>query len=122
MMDDAGVPVIGSMFIRDGWLSVSVHVRGRSEDVFVSPDGLRYVRAGENERADLVYHRKSKRFAEPLHARLRLEEGSALAKRQRKDERLVARGEKQREQRAGFEPADSIDNQRRKARKVRRKR
>ena len=108
MMDDEGVPVIGSMFVRDGWGSTSMHVRGRGRDVFISPEGDRYVRAGDLEHADLIYHRVSKRFTDPLHVRLRLQEGSALAKRQRREQKAAAQ-------------ADAVDNQRRKARKVRRK-
>lgn len=85
-----------------------MRVRGRAEDVFVSPDGLRYVTAGENEKADLIVRLVSKRFSQPLVTRLCLEKGSQLARRSRKDERLVQQGEKQREQRAGFTPADAL--------------
>ena len=109
MMDDTGVPVIGGMSFADGWRTEAIRVRGRGEEVFIAPDGLRYVRASESERADLIYHRVSKRFTMVLHARLRLEEGSSLVKKMRRERRLVTQG-------------DSLDNLRRKARKIRRKR
>ena len=109
MMDEGEVPVIGGMPVADGWKTVTVVVRGRSEDVFVAPDGERYVRAGELQHADLIYHRKSKRFSEPLHVRLRFEEGSPLARKIRREQRLETKNEQ-------------IANERRKARKVRRKR
>lgn len=108
MMDDTGVPVLDGMLIADGWKSETIRVRGRSEEVFISPDGLRYVKAAEGEKADLVVRLVSKRFSRPLVTRFRLEKGSSMEKRQRKDERLIARGEKQREQRAGFVPADAL--------------
>jgi len=100
MMDDSGVTVIGAMPFAEGWKVEAVRVRGRGADVFVSPQGVRYVIAMESERADLIYHRTSRHFPEPLHVRLRLEQGSALSKRQRKEERQTARGERQLEQKA----------------------
>jgi len=122
MMDDTGVLIIGGMPTKDGWRSETIRVRGRSEDVFVSPDGTRYVRAVATERADLIVRNTSTRFVSPLVVRFLLEQNSQLTRRSRREQRLVKQGEKQRERRAGFEPSDSLSNQRRKTRRVRRKR
>jgi hypothetical protein len=102
MMNDEGVPVIGGMPIAEGWRSEIVLVHGRCEEVFVSPTGERYVRAGAQERADLIVHRVSARFAAPLHLRLRRKQDSALMRRLRREQRQVARGERQRVRRKRY--------------------
>lgn len=124
MMDDAGVPVIGGMPIKDGWRTETVVVRGRSEEVFISPDGDAYVRATESERADLVVHRISKRYADPLHVRFRLSKDSALMKQQRREKRLVARGEQKRNEKfqEAFGPDHLPNDALAKTKKIRRKR
>lgn len=109
MMDDTGVRVIKGMPTAAGWKTVQVTVAGRSRDAFESPEGVRYVRAGDGERADLIVHMVSRHFTTPRHVRLRVEQESALARKARRESKLVAEGEK-------------LDDQRRKARKVRRKR
>lgn len=105
---DAGVLVIRKTLIKDGWRSEMIRVHGRSKDVFVSPDGLRYVRALDTEAADLIVETSSKKYVGSFRTRLRLEQGSATARAHRREQRLINRGEKQREARVGFEPADSI--------------
>lgn len=92
-MDDTGVPVIDGMRVKDGWRSATIRVRGRAEDVFIAPDDRRYVRAAAGEQADLIARVVSARFSQLLVTRLRLEQGSRLVRRARKDERLVQQGE-----------------------------
>lgn len=107
MMDDTGVQVITGMRTADGWRSETIRVRGRAEDVFVSPAGLRYVKAMELERADLIARVDSKRFAQTLVVRLRLEQGSALAKKSKREQKLIDQGEEARNR--GFQEAFGPD-------------
>ena len=95
VIDDSGVPVVGADK-RKSWGSLSIRVKGYSEDVFVSPDGVRYVRAAASEKADVIADLTDRGLG---RMRLRLEEGSRLAKRARKERRLVRKGEEQRERR-----------------------
>lgn len=95
MMDDAGVPVIDGMRIKDGWRSENVRVRDRSEDAFISPDGTRYMKALEQERADLIVVVENRRFPRPMRVRFRLEQHSQLARKGKREQKLVQRGEQQ---------------------------
>ena len=46
--------MVTSSKFADGWQSSTLDVRGTAEDVVIAPDGIRYVAAKDNERADLV--------------------------------------------------------------------
>ncbi len=115
VMDDSKVPVIKKMPLKDGWKVEMITVRHRREEVFISPEGKRYVRAQGNEKADLIADATAKKLG---RMRLRIEKGSALSRKVHREEKLVQAGEEQRERRAGFEPADSL----KRTKKVRRKR
>jgi hypothetical protein len=84
-VDDSDVPVIKSAKLKDGWKLEGVTVRGRREDVIISPDGKRYVHALPQERADLIAKIKT-RGLEAL--RLRLESGSHVGRRKDKEEKV----------------------------------
>lgn len=91
VIDDSNVPVIKGK--RVGWGLDHITSHGRREDVLIAPDGKRYVHALAQERADLIAI-SATRGLSPL--RLRLEHGSHVAKRMRKEEKLVEQGEEQR--------------------------
>jgi len=95
-VDDTGVPVITKGLIKDGWNTAVTTVRGHREDVFVSPDGQRYVRAADNEKAVLIVDLTKKTLG---RVRLRLEHGSRLVKAAKKEAKVVAHGEEQKKQR-----------------------
>jgi hypothetical protein len=90
---DAGVPVLTGMPIKEGWRVEMVRVRGRSEDVFISPDGTRYIRATALERPDLVVE-LNKPGLGPM--RLRNEQRSMLTRAARREARAVRRGNRKR--------------------------
>lgn len=104
-VDDSDVPRISSARRSEGWRSeiLYVDVGGPplkdsivgylpkvSTDVFVSPDGTRYVRAHGSERADLVFDDGS--ALKPL--RLKIMDESRLGRRVEKEQQLVEQGEK----------------------------
>lgn len=95
VMDDSKVPVVAGDD-RKLWGSLSITVRGYSEDVFTSPDGQRYVRAAASEKADVIADLTDRGLG---RIRMRLEEGSRLAKRARKERKLVKKGEEQKQRR-----------------------
>lgn len=112
--DDSGVLVITAAPTSKGWKGAMRRVRGYAEDVLVSPEGTRFVRAQDSEPADLIADLTAKGLGKQRYV---MEEKSRLARRARREERQVKHGEEQRERRAGFEPADSL----KKTKQVRRK-
>jgi hypothetical protein len=93
VIDDSNVQVITAGKIKDGWRGEKLLVRGVQEDVLIAPDGTRYLRAKDSERADLIYESPTPGL--PKY-RLRKEETSSKTKVVRREQRLIRRGEKAR--------------------------
>lgn len=90
--DDSRALVITGAPTKEGWGGAMRRVRGYAEDVLVSPLGVRYVRAQDSEPADLIADLTAKGLGK---IRFVTEDESRLARRARREERQVARGEKQ---------------------------
>jgi len=99
-VSDEGVPMIPSTKYADGWRTRSISVHGEDIPVFDSPDGLRYIHAKGNERADLLVDHSGQPGIPPVY-RLRLLDGSGTAKRAKREKKLVAHGEQARKARNG---------------------
>lgn len=97
VIDDSNVPVITKGRIKAGWRSEKLLVRGVQEDVLIAPDGTRYLRAKDSERADLIYESPTPGI--PKY-RLRKEETSSKTRAVRREKRLVRRGEAARERKS----------------------
>lgn len=89
--DDSRVPVIHRALLKKGWKLDRVFPAGLTVDVHVSPEGKRYIEAKPTEKADLIYDSSRVKGLAPM--RLRLFEGSSLAKKVKKHEKLVKHGE-----------------------------
>lgn len=107
VIDDSNVPVVTAMLLSKGWKLESLTVAHYRHDVFVSPEGVKYVVAKGNEKAELIGKPKTGGLA-PL--RLRRLEQSAIERRARRHAKQVKQGEEQRKRRC-FEPGDSIRRQ-----------
>lgn len=116
VIDDTDVPVVTSMPLSQGWKLESITAGHERHDMFVSPDGIKYVAASGHEKADLIGKPKTPGLA-PI--RLRRLEQSRIERWAKRHAKLVDQGEAQRERRSGFEPDDSIRKQ--KAKRVHRK-
>lgn len=126
-IDDSTVPVITNTKMGPGgWQLTSITVAQVRHDVFVNPEGVKYVKAKGNEQADLIVELTGRIKAT---VRLRLLDGSAVGRKARKHDRLVHRGEAKRNDdwKKGTgdpeaRPDDSIETQQaRKPKKVHRK-
>ena len=53
-MSDKGVRTISSTKYKDGWQSKMITIKGRTEILFICPEGVSYIKAQDNERADLI--------------------------------------------------------------------
>jgi len=95
-VSDKGVPVVTSSKYSAGWSGTTLEVRGVQKDVVISPDGTHYIRAGANERADLICDHAKGGYPDLGKSRWRRLETSGLAKKAKKQEKLVQHGEKAR--------------------------
>lgn len=89
VMDDAEVPIVFSTKTADGWGSSTLRVRDRTEDVITSPEGVSYVRARANERADLITDFSKGKAAGLAPARWRLLEDSGKVRTVKKEKKLL---------------------------------
>lgn len=102
LIDDSNVPVIPHA---RGWKSRIVYVNRYSTSVFIDPNGVEYVRARPNEKADLIVDLdlSSKIYKGLGKVRLRKLESSSLYRKMKKTQKERERGEaaleRQREQR-----------------------
>lgn len=88
-LDDASVPTITSCKKSDGWTSRH-HPANYDVYIHTSPDGIDYVRASAQERADLLVQPVDRSLGT---IRLKRFEESAAARAARKQQQLEARGE-----------------------------
>lgn len=101
LIDDSGVPVIPNA---RGWKSRIVYVNRYSTSVFIDPDGVEYVNARDNEKADLIVDFDLEGKGYKLgKARLRRLDQSSVGRKLKKERKSMERGqaalERQREQR-----------------------
>ncbi len=75
---DKNVSTISTARYKEGWKSTTLVIGGISEDVITSPDGVSYVRARANEKADILVNHKIKGLQ---NSRWRKLEDSAKSKR-----------------------------------------
>jgi hypothetical protein len=101
LINDEDVPVITNTKYADGWGSTTLTIHGQVADVFIAPEGERYVEARGNERADLIVNHEDGKFPELGRTRLRRLETSSKGRKKKKEERLVTEGKKQAERRNG---------------------
>lgn len=106
VVDDSKVPRVAEMRLEDGWALASVDIGHVRHDVFVSPEGARYIRALGSEAADLIGVPK-RHGLDPV--RLKLLEGSALGRRARRHAKLIKHGEKVRNDRFKQNADGTID-------------
>jgi len=94
-VSDADVPVNTSSRCTEGWSGATMDVHGQSHDVVIDPEGVEYVRAQANERADLIVDH-TVRFPDLGRSRWRRRETSAKERAARKEARVQAQGERAR--------------------------
>lgn len=88
-IDPPDIPVIHSAKLSDGWKSRMITIARQSRSVHIDPDGVEYIVARANERADLIYRfDKNHKHAGLPDVRLRRYDTSRLAKRKKKQDSL----------------------------------
>ena len=86
------MPVITSSKLSEGWKLRSIIVGSRTTDVVVSPYGIEYIRAKDNERADVIVDHTKGKYKELGQSRWRKLEGSGTARQAKKENADVANG------------------------------